>query len=40
MAKVQYGYCEWYFANIELRDQFLENVPNIHWGELYQKPRL
>ncbi|MGL6076356.1 MAG: hypothetical protein ACRC8S_19560 [Fimbriiglobus sp.] len=30
-----FGFNEWYFARSEDRDQFLANVPDIHWGEKY-----
>ena len=33
-----FGYCEWYFVNEEMKNQFLENVPNNQWGELYPDP--
>ena len=28
-----FGYCEFYFAELKSQDQFLEQLPEINWGE-------
>ena len=36
-TEYNFGFNEWFFASAADRDQFLEFVPQICWGELYPK---
>lgn len=36
-TEYNFGFNEWYFAREADRDQFLEVVPHLNWGEKYPK---
>lgn len=36
-TEYNFGFNEWYFAEIADRDRFIANVNNIDWGENYPK---
>jgi hypothetical protein len=36
-TEYDFGFNEWYFANDADYNAFLQNVPNINWGENYPK---